>query len=215
MGEGGLAASRLDEFEETLLAVDRVALRKLIGSEVGVPSLQTMEDLFVPVLERIGRGWEEGRVSLAQVYMSGRLCEELVDGMDIPAAPVAEGLRIAIAVMEDSHLLGQRLVYSALRVAGYSVRRYGSMTLEPLIKRVCDEGIGMLLVSALMLPSALRIGQLTERLRRASPDTRVVVGGAPFRFDDRLWLQVGAHDRGVAAGDAIGIVRGYVAGRSA
>ncbi len=214
MASTGGQAARLDELQEALLAVDRISVRRLVtGGEGGPPSLMTMEGLVVPVLERIGRGWEEGRIALAQVYMSGRLCEELVDSMEASAAPTAEGSRIAVAVLEDSHLLGQRLVYSALRVAGYSVRKYGSLALEPLVKRVCEEGIGLLLVSVLMLPSALRVRALTDRLRRVSPNTRVVVGGAPFRFDLNLWREVGAHDCGQAASDAIRIVKSFVGGR--
>ena len=30
-------------------------------------------------LERIGDGWEEGQLSLSQVYMSGVICEEMIE----------------------------------------------------------------------------------------------------------------------------------------
>jgi methanogenic corrinoid protein MtbC1 len=191
-----------------------VTVRQLLSRNGHGISLETLETLFVPVLERIGLGWEEGRVSLAQVYMSGRLCEEVIDGLPVPTNGAGEPELdpIAVAVFEDSHLLGQRIVYSALRVAGYSVRKYGSISLEPLVKRVIEEGIKVLLVSVLMLPAALRVKLLVERLREVSPETIVIVGGAPFRFDDHLWREVGAHAHGVAASDAVRIVRKLMGG---
>ncbi len=202
--------SLLDELEQALLAVDRVSVQGLIvrgGQEL---SLENVEALLVPVLERIGEGWETGRVSLAQVYMSGRLCEEILNGLPGPAAETAGGAsmpQIAVAVFEDSHLLGQRIVCSALRVAGFAVSCYGSVSLETLVKRVCEEQIKVLLISVLMLPSAIRVKQVIARLREESPDTAVVVGGAPFRIDDQLWREVGADACGVAASDAVHIVR--------
>ena len=38
-----------------------------------------IDDLVVPALEKIGLSWEQGRVSLSQVYMAGRICEKAVE----------------------------------------------------------------------------------------------------------------------------------------
>ncbi len=47
---------------------------------------------------------------------------------------------------------------------------------------------------------------LTQRLAEVSPNTRVIVGGAPYRFDDQLWRDVGAHAVGLNAGDVVTLV---------
>jgi len=57
-----------------------------------------------------------------------------------PAAdPERTGLPpMAIAVLEDYHFLGQRLVYSALRASGYSLANYGHCEVDDLVARVID-----------------------------------------------------------------------------
>lgn len=42
---------------------------------------------MVPALDRIGTGWENGTIALSQVYMSGRICEEVVDDLLPTGAP--------------------------------------------------------------------------------------------------------------------------------
>jgi len=94
------------EFEQALLSLDRLAARNMLlepgGSET---PLQLVEKLVVPALERIGAGWEQGRVTLSQVYMSGRICEELVDTL-LPSDGLGRKNRpkTAIAVLQDYHL---------------------------------------------------------------------------------------------------------------
>jgi methanogenic corrinoid protein MtbC1 len=191
-----------------LLALDRVEVKRLLMEAAPTSSpMERIESLIVPVLERIGLGWDEGRVALSQVYMSGRLCEELVDLLLPPLDPARRDVPpMAIAVLEDYHLLGLRIVYSALRASGFALRNYGRCDLDTLAVRVKADGIRILLLSVLMLPSALRVKDLRSRLERDGCKTRIVVGGAPFRFDDRLWKEVGADAMGHTAADAVAAV---------
>lgn len=196
----------VQDLEAALLAVDHVAVKELLDPDDGT-ALDRVERLMVPALERIGAGWEQGKVSLSQVYVSGRLCEEAVDA----ALPSLDGKqrerpRVALTVLEDFHLLGLRIVYSALRASGRAPLNYGRMALEPLVERIREDDVHLLLVSTLMLPAALRVKDLTARLRAEGLETRVAVGGAPFHFDAELWQEVGADAMGRSATDAIHIV---------
>jgi len=200
---------RMEEFRQALLAVDRLRSRKILeecGEEMPLPQL--VESLVTPALERIGAGWEDGTVALSQVYMSSRICEELVDSILPPHSPERrEQPRMAIAAIEDHHALGKRIVYSALRAGGFELRDYGhGVTVDELVARVKEDGIELLLVSALMLPSALRVKALRRRLDEADGRVRIVVGGAPFRFDDQLWREVGAHATAGSAAAAVALV---------
>ncbi len=196
----------IKDLEAALLAVDHVAVKELLspGDE---PALDRVEQLMVPALERIGNNWELGKASLSQVYVSGRMCEEVVDTL-LPSLNDQRGerQRVALTVLEDFHLLGLRIVYSVLRASGRAPLSYGRMALEPLVERIKQDDIHLLLVSTLMLPAALRVKDLTARLRDEGLQTRVAVGGAPFCFDTELWREVGADAMGRSATDAIGIV---------
>jgi methanogenic corrinoid protein MtbC1 len=202
-------------FEQALLSQDRIAARRVFSEVVAASaSVHTAEQLVVPALERIGRGWETGQVALSQVYMSGRICEELMMGL-LPTAPFEQPRQrgIAIAVLEDYHLLGKRLVYSALRAGGYTIVDFGQLSAPELVRRTLDADIQLLLISALMLPSALRVREVTAGLRSAGAKTKVVVGGAPFRLDGELWREVGAEAMGRNASDAIGLVARFLGGQ--
>lgn len=130
------------EFEAALLAMDRLAAARLLASpDQATPPLQRVERLVVPVLDRIGQAWDQGRTALAQVYMCGRICEDLVDAL-LPAdnVPRKDQPTMAIALLEDSHLLGKRMVYATLRASGYALRDYGRLDTESLIERTCEDG---------------------------------------------------------------------------
>jgi methanogenic corrinoid protein MtbC1 len=197
---------------QALLTLNRIQAQELLAAARAEHSpLEVIEILIRPALEELGQLWEGGDCALSQIYMSGRICEELLEelfGEARETAPESEAAppRLAIAVLEDYHLLGKQIVRTVLRAAGYRVHDYGRQDVEALVELVRSDGIEVLLVSTLMLPAALRVRVLIERLRTVAPGVRVVVGGAPYRFDDRLWREVGADAVGLNAGDTLAIL---------
>ena len=167
------------------------------------------DHLIIPAMDAIGQGWETGRISLAQVYLSGRLCEQLLEPYQPPAGARPAQPRLAIATLEDYHLLGKRLVLAALRAGGYAVQDYGRQTAGALAARAAAEGIEVLLISVLMLSSALRVAEVRATLTALGCPARLVVGGAPFRLDRRLWRETGADAAGGSASDAVRLVQAY------
>lgn len=182
MATGTESSAVMAELEHALLASDRIAFRRMfLDARTAAPPVARVEQLIIPVLERIGAGWEAGTVSLAQVYMSGRLCEEVVDAILPPADPARTDFPpMAIAVLEDYHFLGLRLVYSSLRACGFSLANYGRCDADALIKRVIAENIRFLLISTLMLPAALRVRAVRDGLREAG--TRCALWSAARRI---------------------------------
>ena len=209
--------TRLDEFGSALLALDRIRAGELLDAAAAEQMpLPAVETLIRPALERIGALWEKGHCALSQVYMSRRVYEELVDallGHTETAKLTAPGAaRLALAVLEDHHLLGKQIVRTVLRAAGWPVLDYGRRTVDELVSQVRDDRVDIVLISTLMLPAALRVREVVTQLRQESPQTRVVVGGAPFRFDPELWKEVGADAMGMNAADAIAIIHRLTGG---
>jgi methanogenic corrinoid protein MtbC1 len=197
--------------EKALLSLDRVTVESILrDSEDDQNTLAKIDQIVVPTLERIGQGWETGKISLAQVYMSGRLCEEMIDKILPPSHPERNNQPpMAIVVLEDHHQLGKRIVYSALRASGYELMNYGQMNVETVVKNIKSDGIKILLVSVLMLPSALRIKTLREALNKEKCPVKLLVGGAPFRYDNQLWQEVGADAMGTNPSDALEWVKKF------
>lgn len=204
------------QFEQALLSLDRLSAQKIIA-ETGkqLTPLELVDSIIVPVLTHIGDSWERGDAALSQVYMSGRICEELVDGLLPSGDPQRKDQPpMAIASLDDYHLLGKRIVYSVLRAGGFDLKDYGRVTVDEVIRKVSADHIRVLLISTLMLNSALHVKDVVHGLKEAGLDVKVVVGGAPFRFDERLWRDVHANAMGHSASDVTGIIRDIMGGLS-
>lgn len=202
----------IPEFEQALLDMNRLRADRLIQqAAVSRPPLQCLEAIIVPTLERIGMAWEKGEVALSQVYVSSRICEDLVLKFlpaDQPVLP--EQPRLAIGVFEDSHGLGKRLVQAVLQSAGYQVRDYGvSLTGETLLNHLREDQVQVLLLSVLTLRSALSIGKIMAAVHNAVPGLKIVVGGAPFLLEPELWREVGADAMGRNASDALRLIKQF------
>lgn len=204
------ALSARKSLMEALLDIDIEAARRVLESWQSAPPSGALDYLLVPVLECIGNRWAAGELALSQVYMSGRICEELIETLlpDMSGNGSRSDPRAAIGVLQDHHQLGKRIVLSVLRASGIPVIDYGvGLSIDELVERSRADGIQVLLVSALMLRSALLIKDLVRALRAAGLPLKVVVGGAPFLFDRRLAEEVGADAVGYSASDAVAIVR--------
>ena len=198
----------LETFVQALLALDRLKAKAIQNAFLKKQAAITfIEEVIVVALETIGEGWQKGEYALSQVYMAGRICEQLVDELLPPGDPNRKDQpKIAICVLKDHHKLGKSIVYSLLRASGFEVLDYGVVNVDDLVQRVEKDQLKILLISVLMLPSALKVKQVTEKLNTLNLNVKVVVGGAPFRLDPELWKRVGAHAMGKTASETIAII---------
>lgn len=197
------------EFEQSIITLDRLRAQSVLAHPIGLKSpIEAADSIIGPALERIGFGWQEGRISLSQLYMSGRICEEVLDEILPLACPdLRREPKLAIVALQDHHTLGKRVVHAALRAAGFAVEDFGRADVYELVDRVVAERVDVLLISAVMQNSAMRVKEVRKRLDAARVDAKIVVGGAPFRFDTYLWQDVGADAMGFDATDAVRVVR--------
>lgn len=170
--------------------------------------MQAIEELMVPALIQLGEEWDSGQIALSQIYMSSRICEDIVERALPPmSAERKSHPRMAIAVLGDYHTLGKRIVLSVMRASGFEVLDYGRMEIAPLIERVLADEVKILLISVLMLPAALKVKAVRAALSARNARVKIAVGGAPFIFDPELWREVDADAVGRNAADAVAIVR--------
>jgi len=197
------------EVAEALISMNRMQLRQAYQHS-GLTFIRFAEDVLVPVMDRFGEQWNRGDLSLSQIYMSGCLCEALLSEFATAEDRCSGGqMPMAVAVLEDFHVLGKRIVSSVLRAGGYAFTDYGPITVDDLVAKVSADGIKILLVSTLMLSSALRVSTLRQRLNELPWQIRLIVGGAPFRFDPELWRQVGADATSPTASGVLGVIRQF------
>ncbi len=199
-------------FRSALASLDRLGAEAIFKQSLATRTpIEAVEQVVVPALEMLGADWGAGRVALSQIYLSGRFCEELVERVLPPSDPERKHQpRSAIVVLSDYHMLGKRIVYAVMRASGFELFDYGRMDVDELVARVLADRVRVLLISVLILPSALKVRQVCDQLKAAGAGTRVVVGGAPFLFDEQMWREVGADAMGRSAADAVSIVERWM-----
>lgn len=72
----------IGEFKKALLSINRLAVRHVLSEACKSKStIECVEDIVAPAMEEIGDEWVSGKLALSQVYMGGRICEEIVLSM--------------------------------------------------------------------------------------------------------------------------------------
>ena len=104
-------------------------------------------------MKKIGYDWEHSGLSLSQVYMSGRLCEEVAEKISASGTSVKNQQKIGICVLNDYHTLGKKIVSMLLKGSGYSLEDYGRISIPPLVEKLKRDNLKVCFVSVLMLPS--------------------------------------------------------------
>jgi methanogenic corrinoid protein MtbC1 len=195
----------LADFEAALVEADHAAAARLLQAFPHGSAAQLADQLIVPAFDRLGAAFERGEVALSQLYVAGRVCDTLLDELAIgrPSADLVRP-RLGVAVLEDHHVLGKRVLLSVLRASGYAPVDLGhGIGAEHLARRARAGRLQVLLVSVLMIRSALRVKELVAILASdGGPPLPVIVGGAPFRLDPKLADEVGASAFGRSATDA-------------
>ena len=202
--------------KSALIDIRPDSVRELIGHGIacGIPATDLLDGCIVPVLESVGNDWDRGRLALSQVYMAARILEDaMTDVFKDQTTRRSQSVVVGVGLMEDYHVLGKRMVRSCLTAAGFPVVDLGRVTVDDIVEKVRDRGVDVLMLSALMLRSALKVKDAITALRAAGLTMPVYVGGGPFRFDPRLCTDVGADGMGKTASDAIGLMQTHLQGR--
>lgn len=201
------------EFEESLLQYDKRSASSILREFISEnQEADFIDEMIVSSLINIGEKWEKGDAALSQVYMSSRLCEELYEKLLFEELrPKKASPPIAIVTLEDSHILGKKIVTSVMKANGYSLVDFGfGISAESVIQRVIEDGIKILMISVLMYPSAYKVKRISEGLHKRGCSVKILVGGSPFNMDPELWKTVGADGMGKTPGEGIKILENWL-----
>lgn len=200
----------ISDLTEALINLDVDLVKSIFKSTLNQNTLELSgnEQILIESQKRIGDLWETGDIALSQVYMAGILCNDILDEF-LPNNYINQAKKgpIYVVVLEDYHFLGAKMLISILKLSGYTVIDYGiGVSVENLLNYVQRDQCEILMVSTLMLHSAMKIELLTKKLQKFQLKTRIIVGGAPFNIDPKLWLKVGADATASTASKSITIV---------
>ena len=185
----------VDTDREKALETIRLALEK------GITPEQIVFDVILPATEQlIGSTCDESNLSLAQHFIISQIAGEVTEAM-IPlfkTAPVPIGRVVIGTAFGDFHGLGKKIVTSALKAQMVDVIDLGfNVPAHRFVEEAVKHSAQIIAISSMMVHTARgENGPLKVRklLKEAGIENqiKIVVGGAPYIYDEQLYAIVNA-----------------------
>jgi methanogenic corrinoid protein MtbC1 len=181
----------------------------------GVTPEDIIFQVVVPAIEDMISSVSENRhTNLAQHFMASQIAAEITD-MLVPRFAKAPDIlgRVVIGTSPgDFHGLGKRIVSGCLKAQMIEVIDLGlNIPAEKFVDQALAHGAGVIGISSMMVHSArgdnasLGVRRILQE-RKLEGKLRIIVGGAPYNYDEGLYkvVQADAWSRnGIAAGPVI------------
>jgi methanogenic corrinoid protein MtbC1 len=190
-------------YNEAVYETDREAAFQVVQDALasGVTPEEIVFEVVVPAVEEMmSHITRDPDANLAQHFMTAQIASEVTDRMleRFHHPPERIGRVIIGTAFGDLHSLGKRIVMGCLKSMMVAVTDVGvNVPAQRFVDEALRAGAQVIAVSAMMVHTAtgpqgacavrrlLQEGGLERRVR-------LVVGGAPYRFDEQLWRAVGA-----------------------
>ncbi|MBQ9980696.1 MAG: homocysteine S-methyltransferase family protein [Oscillospiraceae bacterium] len=166
--------------------------------------LEVINELIVPALDQVGRGFEEKKVFLPQLLMSADAAGAAFEKVKEHLPKKDEtGREILLATVKgDIHDIGKNIVRALLENYGYSVIDLGrDVTPEVIACTAAEKNIKLVGLSALMTTTVPAMADTIKLLREKAPNCAIMAGGAVLtqEYAD----MIGADFYGKTAMDAV------------
>ncbi len=197
-------------YNEAVFDTDRDKALKIIHDAVGngVSPEEIVFEVVIPAIEQTISSMSGGEeLSLAQHFLTSQIASDVIEEMlvQFKTAPEVMGHVVIGTAFGDLHTLGKRIVTGCLRAHLIEVTDLG-VNVPP--ERFVDEAVAhnaeVIAISSMMIHTArgenggLKVRQILKE--RGLDQIKIIVGGAPFRFNSELYKVVQAD---AWAGDGI------------
>ena len=181
-GETGEKRDPLDEAIVRGLRAEAAALARealKTGDELSI-----VDGHLIPALDRVGEGYEKGRVFLPQLLSAAQAAQAVFEVLRESAAEkgtqsVRRGTLLVATVRGDVHDIGKNIVKTVLENYGFDVLDLGrDVAPERIADAVREKGVRLVGLSALMTTTLPAMEETVALLRKLPDPPKTFVGGA-------------------------------------
>lgn len=205
------------EYNAAVLDTDRARALQVVSEALarGVRPEDIVFKVVIPGLDLMIKALSEGfDTNLAQHFMTSQIAAEVTEKMLglFKAPPEIVGRVVVGTAAGDLHTLGKRIVIGCLKAQMIEVTDLGvNVSAEKFVDEAVAHRAQVIGVSAMMVHTARGEGGASKvrqllKARGLEDRIKLVVGGAPFRFDPDLYKVVQADawaENGVSAAKVI------------
>ena len=204
-------------YNEAVYDTDRELALEVIHDAVaqGVSPQDVIFQIVIPAIEQMIKSISEDfDANLAQHFMTSQIAMEVTEEMlaKFPSKPEMIGLMIIGTAYGDMHSLGKRIVSGCLKAMMVETIDLGvNVEAEKFVDAAEENNASVIGISAMMAHTAmgddgcLKVRQILKE-RKLEEQIKIIVGGAPYRYDHELYKMVGADgwaEDGITAGKVI------------
>lgn len=174
------------------LTLDEAIMRglKADAAKLAKTELETEEELtlveghLIPALDRVGEGYEKGKVFLPQLLSAAQAAQSVFEVIRASIAqkggsPVKKGSMVIATVEGDIHDIGKNIVRTVLENYGYEVIDLGrDVAPEKIVETVTAKNIRLVGLSALMTTTLPAMEKTAAQLLALPEPPVIMVGGA-------------------------------------
>ena len=146
--------------------------------------LSLVEHQLIPALDKVGKGYEAGRVFLPQLLSAAQAAQSVFEVIRTSiaqkgGAPVKKGSLSIATVQGDIHDIGKNIVKTVLENYGYEVFDLGrDVSPEVIVEHAREKELGLVGLSALMTTTLPAMEKTVRALKALPHPPAVMVGGA-------------------------------------
>lgn len=146
--------------------------------------MEVINNMLVPALDTVGKGFEKGTIFLPQLLMSAEAAkagfEAIKEFVAKSGTSQEKKATIVIATVKgDIHDIGKNIVKVLLENYGYDVIDLGKdVTPEDIVNKVVETDAPLVGLSALMTTTVVSMETTIKELRKKAPWCKIMVGGA-------------------------------------
>jgi len=146
--------------------------------------LSLVEGHLIPALDKVGEGYEQGKVFLPQLLSAAQAAQAVFEVIRASiaqkgGAPVKKGSLVIATVKGDIHDIGKNIVKTVLENYGYEVIDLGrDVPPETILQTVEAEHIRLVGLSALMTTTLPAMEETIHLLQTLPEPPAIMVGGA-------------------------------------
>ena len=204
-------------YNEAVFETDKLAAFAVVNAALadGMKPEDVVFKIVIPAVEQMmSRITQDPDANLAQHFMTAQIAAEVTEKMlaRFEHPPEIIGRVVIGTAHGDLHSLGKRIVIGCLKALMVEVTDLGvNVPAEKFVDEALARDAQVIAVSSMMVHTATgehgarKVRQILKA-RGLEGRFKLVVGGAPYRFDERLYESAGADAwaaDGVSAGRVI------------
>jgi len=162
--------------------------------EAGVSPKDVLTKGLVDAMRRVGVRFRNKEIFVPDVLMSAKAMSAAMEHLKphfLSSSLKRRGKVVMGTVAGDLHDIGKKIVSMMIEGAGWEVIDLGTDVPPDRFLKAMDEHPGCVVgLSALLTTTMLNMEKTVKEIKRLSPDTKVIIGGAPVTPD--FAAQIGA-----------------------